>query len=136
MGSSDRTAHDLCRPIRSPQDVTSLRRTRNHLFWLTMGLAPFDFTISNNSANTHSITIVLGLDDGKLCTLCLDTSAVTLHFQSRTPFPILRWGARVRYCAKSFTSVLKRPSATSPVSYCAHPVKPPMAEKYISSRTV
>ncbi len=40
MGSPDRTAHDLCRPIRGLQDVTSLRRTRNHLFWLTMGLPP------------------------------------------------------------------------------------------------
>ncbi len=35
----DRTAHDLCRPIRGHQDVTSLWRARN-LFWLTMGLAP------------------------------------------------------------------------------------------------
>ncbi len=40
MDSSDRTAHDWCRPIRSLQDVTSLRRTRNHMFWFTMGLAP------------------------------------------------------------------------------------------------
>ncbi len=40
MDSSDRTAHDWCRPIRGLQDMTSPWRTRNHLLWLTMGLAP------------------------------------------------------------------------------------------------
>ncbi len=40
MVSPDRTAHNLCRPIRGLQDVTSLWRARNHVFWFTMGLAP------------------------------------------------------------------------------------------------
>ena len=40
---------------------------------------PFNFTISNNSANTNSITSVLGLNDGKICTLYIGTTAFTLH---------------------------------------------------------
>ncbi len=40
MDSSDRTAHDMCRPIRSLQGMTSKWRSRNHLLWLTMGLPP------------------------------------------------------------------------------------------------
>ncbi len=40
---------------------------------------PFNFTISNNSANTNSITSVLGLNDGKKYTLYIDTITVSLH---------------------------------------------------------
>ncbi len=40
---------------------------------------PFNFTISNNSANTLLITSVLGLSDGKLYTLYNGTITVTLH---------------------------------------------------------
>ena len=43
------------------------------------GAGPFNFTISNNSANTNSITSVLGLNDGKLYTLYIDTITVALH---------------------------------------------------------
>ncbi len=43
------------------------------------GAGPFNFTILNNSANTDSITIVLGLNDSKLYTLYIDTITVILH---------------------------------------------------------
>ncbi len=39
------------------------------------GTGPFNFTILHNSVNTNSITSVLGLNDGKICTLYSDTSA-------------------------------------------------------------
>ncbi len=39
-GFPDRTAHGLVPSPRGLQDVTSKRRTRNHLFWLNKGQAP------------------------------------------------------------------------------------------------
>ncbi len=42
------------------------------------GAGPFNFTISNNSANTNSITGILSLNDSKLYTLYIDTIMVVL----------------------------------------------------------
>ncbi len=44
------------------------------------GTEPFNFTISHNSVNTNSIANVLGLNDGKTCTLCIGTSALFPHW--------------------------------------------------------
>ncbi len=43
------------------------------------GAGLFNFTILHNLTNASSITSVLGLNDGKLCTLYIDTITVTLH---------------------------------------------------------
>ena len=40
---------------------------------------PFNFTISNNSANTNSITGAPGSNDGKLCLRYIDITTVILH---------------------------------------------------------
>ncbi len=40
---------------------------------------PFNFTISNNSANTNSITGAPGSNDGKLCLRYIDSTMVTLY---------------------------------------------------------
>ncbi len=123
MDSSDRTAHDLCRPIRSLQDVTSLRRSRNHLLWLTMGQAPSTL----QSSLTQQILAQLQAYWAQTTANYVPFTLMSLRllytecFQGRTPFLILRWVAQVCNCAKSFASVLKRPR---PISYCAHPVKP------------
>ncbi len=55
---------------------------------------PFNFTIFNNSANTNSITSVLGLNDGKLYTLYVGTNTAVLHavLPKSQSFLILRGG--------------------------------------------
>ncbi len=94
MDSLDRTAHDLCRPIRGLQDMTSQWRSRNHLFWLTMGLAPSTLQSSltqqiltqsqaywaQTTANYVPFTLI------PLRLLYVECS------RSRTLFPILNWG--------------------------------------------
>ncbi len=86
----------LYRPIREPQDVTSLWRTRNHLFRLTMGLAP-------STLQSYIIPLILT----QLQAYWAQTTAKHVPFililvrpfyikssQSRTPYPILTWGVR------------------------------------------
>ncbi len=86
----------LYRPIREPQDVTSLWRTRNHLFWLTMGLAP-------STLQSHIILLILTQPQAYWA----QTTAKHVRFiiilvrsfhikssQSRTLYLILTWGAR------------------------------------------
>ncbi len=85
------------------------------------GAVPFNFTISHNSVNTNSITRLLGLNDGNICTLYLGISVFSLHWVLSTPNPKL---GCMRYRAKSFTSVLKCPDVVRPVSYRAHLAKP------------
>ncbi len=53
----------------------ALETTCFGLLWAS----PFNFTISNNSADTNPITGVLGLNDGKLYTLYIDTTTVALR---------------------------------------------------------
>ncbi len=140
MVSPDRTAHDLCRPIRGLQDVTSLWRTRNHMFWFTMGLAPSTLQSHITQLILTQLQAYWAQTTAKYVPVTLIPLRLlyTLHCapQGRIPFPILSWGARVRYRAKSFTSVLKRSSVTRPVSTARTQLNLSLAEKYISSRTM
>ncbi len=86
----------LHRPIREPQDVTSLWLARNHLFWLTMGLAP-------STLQSHITALMLT----QLQAYWAQTTAKRVPFiiilvrsfyikssQSRTLYLILTWCAR------------------------------------------
>ncbi len=112
----------LHRPIREPQDVTSLWRARAHLFRLTMGLAP-STTISHNSVNTNSITSVLGSNDDKTCTFYNNTLFLHKELTKSHSIPNPDLGC-ARYRAKSLTSILKRPEPVGSVNYRTHPSKP------------
>ncbi len=64
---------------RSPRhDVTMAHQKPPILAYY--GAGPCNFTISQNSVNINSITSVLGLNDGKICTLYPATSAFTLRW--------------------------------------------------------
>ena len=105
---------------RSPRRDVIMARWKPPVL-VNYGAGPFNFTISHNSSNIKPITSVLGLIDGKICALYIDSSAFTLHWvlwkSHSIPNPKL---GCARYRAKSFTSVLKCPSAARSVSYCAH----------------
>ncbi len=91
--------HMASERIREPQDVTSLWRARNHLFRLTMGLAP-------SSLQTHIIPLILTqsqahwaytMEKSVLVTLILTVlvrSFYTGNLQSHTLYLIWTWGAR------------------------------------------
>ncbi len=75
----DRTAHGLVSSNqRTPRHDVIMARQKS-LVPAYYGAVPFNFTMSHNSVNTNSITSVLGLNDGKTCTLYIGTSALFLH---------------------------------------------------------
>ncbi len=78
-GLPDRTAHGLvsCNQRASRLDVIMARQTPPVSSYY--GTCPFNVTISHNSVITNSITSVLGLNDGKTCTLYINTNAPFLH---------------------------------------------------------
>ncbi len=110
MDSLDRTAHDVGRPIRGLQDLTSLRRSRNHLLCLTIGPAPSTL----QSLITQQILTQLHSHRAKTTanyvsfTLILLRLLYTKYFQSRSPSPILRGecvGAQLRQILHFCTEV-------------------------------
>ncbi len=124
-GSPDRTAHGLASSNqRSPRRDVKIARQKPPVL-AYKGAGPFNFTISHNSAYTNSITSVLGLNDGKTCTLYTGTSALFLRrvLSKSHSIPNPNLGCP-RYRAKSFTYVLKRPDLARPVNYRAHLANP------------
>ena len=130
MGHQIKRHMALYRPIREPQAVTSLWRDRNHLFRLTMGLAP-------STLQSHITPLILT----QLQVYWAQTTAKHVPFiiilvrffyikssQNHTLYLILtHWGPGLgcaRYRAKSLTSLLKRLELVGSVNYRSHPSKP------------
>ncbi len=60
-----------------------------------MGLAPFKFTNSHNFVNTNSIPSALGLNDGEICHLYGNSSALFLYKELTKSHSILDLSHRV-----------------------------------------
>ena len=78
-GLPDRTAHNLVSSNQKAPRRDVIMAGQKPPVLTYYGTCPFNFTISHNSVNTNSITSVPGLNDGKICPLYINTSALFLR---------------------------------------------------------
>ncbi len=78
---SDCTAQGLCRPIRKPQNITSLWCAKTPPALLYYGTFLFKLTSPYNSFNTDSIMEQFGLNDEELHYLYVDATAPFWHWE-------------------------------------------------------